>query len=333
MEAVAKMGRFEKRGQRAEQAGESVAWRHVGAFVLLVYGIAWAYWMVVVSDPWHAVTTWSNTPKDYTEGTVAALGMFAPAIAAIVMRLFVRKEGLKGSLGPVLHRWRYYAIAILGPAIFVTAVINIADVNNLGEFTLGADKPIWFVYLMLLLVGTPVSALLALGEEYGWRGYLLPKLLPLGEVKASLIVGLIWAPWHLPLLMVGLNYGGHNPLVVLGMMTALGIGLSLLLTRMFVAAGGSVLVVAFMHGSLNAFSDRLSDSEHLSGNALIDSVGGLVGMGFIAIAIALAYGLRRRRSVADPPATPDRAAARPNERSSLQSHVPSSGKPGAVTAH
>jgi hypothetical protein len=333
MEAVAEMERFEKRGQRAEQAGRSVAWRHVGAFVLLAYGIAWAYWMVVVSDPWHAMTTWSNTPKDYTEGTVAALGMFAPAVAAIVMRLFVSKEGLRGSFGPVLRRWRYYALAILGPAIFVTAVINIADVNNLGEFTLGNDKPIWLVYLMLLLIGTPVSALLAIGEEYGWRGYLLPKLLPLGEVKASLIVGLIWAPWHLPLLMVGLNYGGHNPLVVLGMMTALGIGISLLFTRMFVAAGGSVLVVAFMHGSLNAFSDRLSDSDHLSGNALIDSVGGLVGLGFIAIAIAIAYGLRRRRSVTDLTATSERAAVRPNERSSLQSHAPSSGKPGAVTAH
>jgi MFS family permease len=327
MEAAVQTRRLGTKRVKAAPAEKSVAWRHVLLFVLLAYGIAWTYWMAVVEHPWHAITTWSNTPKDYTEGAAAALGMFAPAIAAIIMRLFFSKEGLKGSFGPVLHRWRYYAIAILGPALFVTTVINIADVNGLGEFSLGTDKPIWLVYLLLLLIGTPVSALLALGEEYGWRGYLLPKLLPLGEVKASLIIGLIWAPWHLPLLMVGLNYGGHNPLMVLGMMTALGIGMSLLFTRMFVAAGGAVLVTAFMHGSLNAFSDRLSDADHLSGNALVDSVGGLVGMGFIAVAVLVAYSLRRKTggSFTSDPAI-SKSGPRPLD-------MPSPGKPEAVTAH
>jgi membrane protease YdiL (CAAX protease family) len=55
----------------------------------------------------------------------------------------------------------------------------------------------------------PVGTALAFGEEFGWRGYLLPRLLPLGEVKAAIIVGLIWGPWHLPVLIVGLNYPGE----------------------------------------------------------------------------------------------------------------------------
>jgi CAAX protease family protein len=162
-------------------------------------------------------------------------------------------------------------------------------------FTLGVNTPFIAVWLTLLLINAPISAVLTFGEEYGWRGYLLPKLLPLGEFKASAIIALIWAPWHLPLLMVGLNYVSKNPLAVLAFMLALTLGLSLLLTRLFVAAGGSVLVVALAHASFNAFGDRLSDSIHLSGDPFLVSIGGVLGFALMAVVIAVVYGFRRRR--------------------------------------
>nr|WP_238351509.1 CPBP family intramembrane glutamic endopeptidase [Kribbella shirazensis] len=169
------------------------------------------------------------------------------------------------------------------------STIGISVATGIGEFDPGTNRPFWYVFLLLLVIGTPISSALALGEEYGWRGYLLPKLLPLGEVTASVIVALIWAPWHLLLLLVGLNYPGKDPLGVLVLMTTLGIGLSLLLTRLYVAAGCSVLVVAFLHGSLNSFSDRLSDAKHLSGDPFVVTVGGLVGIGLIAIVVLITY--------------------------------------------
>ncbi len=49
------------------------------------------------------------------------------------------------------------------------------------------------------------------GEEFGWRGYLLPKLLPLGERKAYIISGLIWGVWHIPVILMGYNYGIDYP--------------------------------------------------------------------------------------------------------------------------
>jgi membrane protease YdiL (CAAX protease family) len=150
------------------------------------------------------------------------------------------------------------------------------------------------VLTSLLLVATPVSTLLAFGEEYGWRGYLLPRLLPLGEVRASIVVALIWAPWHLPVLLVGLNFPGKNPLTVLAMMTAGVLALSLLFTRFFVAAGGAVVTVALLHGSLNAFSDRLADPAHLAGDPFVVSVGGVVGILVTLAAVGVGYALRRR---------------------------------------
>jgi hypothetical protein len=279
--------------QRSE-SGSRVEWRHVVAFVLLAYGIAWAVWASVMGDAWDAITS-GSTPSSYTAPSFVVLGMFAPAIAAVIMRLWVSKEGLRGSLGPVRVNPRFYAVAILGPALFVLAIVAIGTATGISEFTLGVDRPLVAVLLVLLLINTPISTILTFGEEYGWRGYLLPKLLPLGEVKASAIIALIWAPWHLPLLMVGLNYVNANPLAVMAFMLLFTVGLSLLLTRLFVAAGGSVLVVAFAHASLNAFGDRLSDSAHLSGDQFVVSVGGLLGFALMAIVVVAAYGYRRRR--------------------------------------
>jgi CAAX protease family protein len=274
-----------------------VRWRRVVIYTVLAYGIAWSFWASVVPEALHALVAW-RTPKVYRGGDYAAFGMFAPAAAALIMRLVVSREGLRGSFGP-LRRWRYSLIAVVLPIGLVLATVGISVTVGLGEFHAGTEKPFWFLLLVLLVVGTPVSAVLALGEEYGWRGYLLRELLPLGQVKASVIVALIWAPWHLPLLLVGLNYPDKDPLRVLIAMTVLGIGLSLLLTRLFVAAGGSVLVAALLHGSLNAYGDRLSDSRHLSGNPFVVSVGGAIGVAVLAVVVVVAYLWRRKTAAKD----------------------------------
>jgi hypothetical protein len=54
-------------------------------------------------------------------------------IAALIMRLFVSKEGEKGSLG-LLRPWRYYLAALVAPPVFVTMVVLIVQALGLGEF-------------------------------------------------------------------------------------------------------------------------------------------------------------------------------------------------------
>jgi membrane protease YdiL (CAAX protease family) len=272
------------------QSPARVPWRHVAGFVVLAYGISWGVWASVMPDAWDALMA-GRTPSAYSVGTLGMLGMFGPALAALIMRRYISKEGLRGSLG-AKRSWRYYAVAFLAPMILVTATIAVSSVTGLADFDANS-RPIWLLFLVLLLINTPISTVATLGEEYGWRGYLLPRLLPLGEVKAALTVAAIWAPWHLPLLLVGLNYGGKNPFAVLAFMLALTAALSLLLTRLFVIAGGSVLVVAVAHASFNAFGDRLSDGDHLVGNPFLASVGGLVGFAVMALTVLAVYRLRR----------------------------------------
>jgi uncharacterized protein len=267
-----------------------VAWKQVAGFAALAYGISWAIWASVMPDAWHALMT-GRTPATYTASGLGIVGMFGPAMAAVIMRLFVSREGLRRSLG-ARRSWRFYAVAALVPMALVTVAIAVSSATGLGDFHAGG-KSLVAIYLALLLINTPISTVATLGEEYGWRGYLLPRLLPLGQVKASLVVALIWAPWHLPLLFAGLNYGGKNPFAVLAFMLALTAALSLLLTRLYVAAGASVLVTAVAHASFNAFGDRLSDAKHLVGDPFLASVGGVVGLGLMAIAVVIVY--RRRQ--------------------------------------
>ena len=277
-------------GSRAGPA-HGVAWRDVAGFVALAYGLAWALWFAVVPNIGRLFTA-ERTPAELEAPDAVALGMFAPMLAAIAMRRFVSKEGLRGSLGS-FRRWRWYAVALLVPAALVTAVIVLVVATGRGDFTAPHDSlPV--TYLALAIRAVTVGSLLTFGEEYGWRGYLLPKLLPLGEVKAALIVGLIWGPWHVPVLIAGLNYPGVNPWAAIGVFIPAGIIMSLLVTRLYVAAGASVLVATVFHAGLNAYGDNLTDSEHLSGNPLVVFAGGAIGMGVIALAAVLAFSLHRR---------------------------------------
>ena len=281
-------------------SSDLVRWREVAGFTALAYVIAWTVWAPLWPAALQSVVVgW--TPSAYGGGSLAPVGMFAPALAALLMRLLFR-EGVRGSLGP-LRRWRWSVLAVLVPIGIVAVTIAVATTSGLAVFHLGGAQPTWEVAILLLLVGTPVSALPAFGEEYGWRGYLLPRLLPLGEVRASIVVALIWAPWHLPVPLVGLNFPGKRPLAVLTMMTAGVLALSLLFTRFFVASGGAVVTVALLHGSLNAFSDRLADPVHLAGDPFVVSVGGVVGILVTLVGVIVAYALRGRtgRRTAAPP--------------------------------
>jgi uncharacterized protein len=268
-----------------------VAWREVVLFGVLAYGLAWGwsgFWLLPYLGD---LLTRSTTPTDLVDrlGAVAVLPtMLAPMIAALIMRLFVSKEGLTGSLG-LLRSWEYYLAALVVPAVFATAVVLMVQLLGLGEFRWSEDS--WLVYLMLTLSALPVT-LLTFGEEYGWRGYLLPRLLPLGEVKATVLVGLIWGPWHAPLLLAGLNYPHVNFWVSFLVFAFVVVGLSFAYTWFYIASGGSVLIAAVLHASFNNFSDTFWVPPLLSGaNQFTPSlVGGVV---MVAV-VVLVYGIFKR---------------------------------------
>jgi uncharacterized protein len=267
-----------------------VNWREVILFALLAYGLAWAWWGFWLFPYLGTLLTQSTTPADLLGGAGVAmvLGMFAPMIAALIMRLSVSKEGLKGSLG-LLRSWRYYLAALVAPVVFATAVVLIVQALGLGEFRWSQAG--WLVYLTLMLKTLP-NIPFTFGEEYGWRGYLLPRLLPLGEVRATLLVGLIWGPWHVPFLLAGLNYPGVNFWLAFLVFLFTVVALSFAYTWFYVASSGSVLVVALLHQSNNTFADTFWQPPLMSEGSQVAAsvVGGVV----LVALVVVVYGLLKR---------------------------------------
>jgi CAAX protease family protein len=233
-------------------------------FAFLSYAIAWALILPFIPNVFDLIHA-DETPAELDISIVPVFAMFAPLAAALAMRLFVSKEGLRGSLGP-LRKWRFYGLALVLPAVLVSLTIGITVVTGWGNFTWDESVPLPLEYVVLAIVALTYGSVLTFGEEYGWRGYLLPKLLPLGEVKAAVIVGLIWGPWHAPMLAAGLNYSSVNPLAAIGIFIITATALSLLLSRAYLAAGGALLVPVIMHASFNRFGDTLTTTDHLSGD-------------------------------------------------------------------
>jgi hypothetical protein len=282
---------IETRTEVQAPAGARVNWKEIILFVVLAYGLAWAWSGYFLLPYLGDLLTRSATPTDMVErlGPAATLPtMLTPMIAALIMRLVVSKEGVKGSLG-LLRSPKYYLAALVAPAVLVTVVVLIVQLLDLGEFKWSQTG--WFVYLMLLLSALVVT-LLTFGEEYGWRGYLLPRLLPLGEIRATLLLGMIWALWHLPLIVAGLNYPGVNVWLAILAFLFVTVAVSFAYTWFYVASSGSVLIAAVLHASFNNFSDKFWVPPLLSeANQFAPSlVSGVV----MVVLVVVVYGLFKR---------------------------------------
>jgi CAAX protease family protein len=105
-----------------------------------------------------------------------------------------------------------------------------------------------------LWLGPTLGALMALGEEIGWKGYLLGELLPLGFWRSSFLIGVVWGLWHAPGIFLGSRVGFFaDPIANLLAQVAIAVLLSPLLSWIRIRSG-TVLAAAVLHGGVNAAS-------------------------------------------------------------------------------
>ena len=274
-----------------------VKWREVFLFSLLAYGFTWAWLAFKIVPHLGELLTASKTPADSTvvfgDALYPIVGMFGPMLAAIIMRVLISREGLRGSLG-FRHPLRYYLTAVLVPILFIAAVSLVLALPGLFRFALPQENlPVAVLPLMALLL-IP-ECIVSFGEEYGWRGYLLPHLMPLGEVKASLIVGVVWGMWHLPVLLAGMLYGG-NPLGLVLVMYVFTVTMSTFpYTWLATSTRYSSALASVFHGSTNWFANRMR-TFLVSGSLL--AFGLATGLGWLLV-IVVVYGIFKRVPVVD----------------------------------
>ena len=176
-------------------------------------------------------------------GGSTAVAMMTPLVAALLMLLVVTREGWTrrgwASLG--LHRLglRAWPVAILVPLVIVitggAAMVAAGAASWNPEGQLGDFAPWLWPGLFLINVAF-ASVTVSLTEEIGWRGYLVPRLVPLGMRRAMLLSGLMHGLWHVPvILLTDLYLSDGNPAIVIPMfllaVTAVGVFLGWLRFR------------------------------------------------------------------------------------------------------
>jgi membrane protease YdiL (CAAX protease family) len=183
------------------------------------------------------------------------VGVYGPTISGIITTLYF--DGLKGvfELIKKLFIWKvplkYYVYLILLPLLFVIIGIALYSqfIGDIGSFDLMAYLSIPTILLAGLYAGP-------LGEELGWRGFLLPEFQKrYSNLKSAIIIGVIWFIWHIPLWWApfGTLVSGE-PISFLPVVTyfLMLICLSIIITWLVINSKGSVLVAILFHLSINA---------------------------------------------------------------------------------
>jgi uncharacterized protein len=232
--------------------------------------------------------TWWIYPLLRFSPLLGIFGLFGPALAAIIMAAVTEgKPGVKALLRRTVL-WRvgvpWYVIALGLPILLSLATAALAYLVGASEFIrVGALAPIELVLFVLIV-----------GEELGWRGYALPKLLEKrSPLIASLILGVLWGLWHVPTFVIPGTPQYGLPATAFMLLT---IEYSILMTWVFLHTQGSVLIATLFHGAIN-----------LSQGALVGTLDGatrywllciVYGVAAIIAAIALARNTQRKRVAA-----------------------------------
>ena len=197
-----------------------------------------------------------------------AVAMWGPGIAAIITTVFIAKQPFKNlrldTLGPKrFYLWAWLlpiGLTIIGGLFTLLFGIAKLDLNftmireamasAAGGNSVPAELIVAIQILLALTLAPFINVLFALGEELGWRGFLLPHLMPFGQWKAILIGGIIWGVWHAPVIAQGLNYPGY-PILGIFMMIVFCILLGTIFSWLYLNTK-SPWVAALAHGSINA---------------------------------------------------------------------------------
>lgn len=215
-------------------------------FFTAVFLIAWVAWIPAFVNP--------SAPR-----LIAFIGLFAPALAALASAaIFQGQSGVQNILRRFAilsfpFRWALFATLIM-PALYMAAIGLLRAFGRSGTQPLFMKSSPVFIsagFLWLLFVTS--------GEEIGWRGYALPLLLQRFHrpVLVSLLLGLVWGLWHLPLYLLPGQSAFPLPLFLI--FTSLQ---SVLYTVVFLRTKGSLLLALLLHAGTD-IAPRIFQIVHL----------------------------------------------------------------------
>ena len=214
------------------------------AFFVLTWALSWWPWILYAFGLY-------PTP-------IASFGPFLAAL--VVLAITQGKSGIGGLLRRMV-RWRvgirWYAVALLLPvgiALAATALNVLLGAQAPSAADLGGWTGLFSTFAVVLLIPGAGGA----WEEPGWRGFALPSLQAVrSALVASLILGAVWALWHLPFVVATGQMGGWDIVIIMAW--------TLVLTWVYNGTGSSVLIVMLFHAMFNTVSGSFISPLAFSG--------------------------------------------------------------------
>lgn len=278
----------------------TASWRGVLVYLGIAYGLSWVAQITLALAQLGGVGAEALTAGG-SFLIAAVFLMWPPAIGAFVARRWV-EGGNFADAGLRRPPWRYVAIAWFLPALLTLAAMLLSlplypfdpSFSTLTAMAEQAGQPlpappavIVAAQLVLgLTLAVPLNSIFAFGEEFGWRGYLLPRLMSLlGPWRGIVAHGAVWGFWHAPLiLLIGYNYPGH-PVLGVPLFIVFGTLFGIIMAWLQLASR-SVFVPTIAHGALNAVAGAplllLHGVDPAFGGVLYSMVGFVVLAAFIA---------------------------------------------------
>jgi uncharacterized protein len=228
-----------------KQSVIGLASRHqVAAYFVAAFVLTWAVWVP------RALVHQGLLDWDWPL-LLGKAWTYGPALAAVaVTAALVGKRGLR-RLGSAMIRWRvgwrWYALVAFAPfAVSWSAVLLHERLTGLPAVWPVQEPAQLLVFPLLILI---LALTDGIGEEVGWRGFALPRLQEwLRPPAASVLLGVVWAAWHLPLLWThGAPLEGRSFLLLVLQL----IPTAVLLTWVFNHTRASVLIAILLHATLN----------------------------------------------------------------------------------
>ena len=219
---------------------QSLVRRHpLISFFVLTYAVAWLLWAPLV--------IFSDSMPGPVAFVLRMLGTLVPSVLGLLFVGLLRgRSGVLTLLRRLIRgriRLRWY-MAVLGLTMLAPLAVGLSIL--MGGSTPVVENTILGVLFLFAFMIFPGSAL---GEELGWRGFALPRMQARNSaLKASLIIGVLWGSWHLPLWLLGRE---SNPISLFAPFVVAVIATSVICTWLYNNTGGSLLIIVLYHAAIN----------------------------------------------------------------------------------
>ena len=293
-------------------------------YLVLVFVLTYLFEIFAVAPRYAAVNSGEVTDMTSTALTMAmvAMCMFFPTLCVLITRAITGdwencylRPNFKGNAVPYLIGWfGPLVLIILGAGVWflIHPETFTSFTNPYAEQLPGVAGIVLFV--LLLLLAPLLNLITCFGEEWGWRGFLMPKLHERYSFsKAAFLTGIIWGLWHAPLIAVGHNYhqilGVSSPWMVVAAILAMCVFcvVAAFLFGYISERAKSVWPAVLAHGCMNGaaglplmFTAAMSDPSQANSmfNPFIGpfSTGIIGGIGFIIAAIIIIFIMHRKES-------------------------------------